>query len=244
MWSADTGIRIISDRDPVLGRNGWRVRALPDLRGKRVAELGGGGSYFLVGIAKQGALVTAVDYSEVGIELTKKIFAANRVVGDAICADVFNWHPAVRFDAVLHFGLIEHFEDPVPLLRVCDALLAKEGQVIFVMPNMEAWGARFWRAYSPANWSVHVFHSDERMRAACEAAGLKLTRTFHFGWPLIQIAPWESDRPILRLLSFIQRLTNIASPLYRYGTRSISCYRGFVAVRAAEADGGRPSPTA
>ena len=81
---------------------------------------------------------------------------------------------------------------------------------------------------------MHVFHSDERMRSACEAAGLRLERTFHFGWPLIQITPWETDGPVQRVLSFVQRLTNLGTPFYAKGTRWLSCYRGFVAVRASD----------
>ena len=116
LWSSGTHVRILSDRDPVVGRHGWYLRALPPFNGKRVVELGGAGSYILLGIAKQGATVTAVDYSQVGIALTREIFAANGEAVRTYCADVFTWEPAERFDAVVHFGLIEHFEDPLPLL--------------------------------------------------------------------------------------------------------------------------------
>jgi len=229
-WEAERP-RVLSASDPHLGKNGWFLRALPSLAGKKVVELGGAGSYFLLAFAKwQGADATAVDYSQSGIALTNSIFDANRQPVKTVCQDIFSWHPIEKYDAVLHFGLIEHFEDPTPLLRKCADLLNPDGRLVFAVPNMEALGARLWRRYSPRNWSTHVFHSDDRIRMSCEAVDLRLDRVFFFGWPLLQIAPWESRAAGLVLVSGLQRLTNLASPLYSAGTRSLSCYRGFVAT--------------
>src|SRR5207249_2403070 len=107
-----------------------------------VVELGGAGSYFLLALAKwERARATAVDYSPPGSALTREIFAANHEAVRTICEDIFEWQPAEKFDAVLHFGLIEHFADPEPLLRKSAELLKDGGQLVFTMPNMQAWGA-------------------------------------------------------------------------------------------------------
>ena len=105
-----------------------------------------------------GADAVAVDYSKESIEQIEEIFEANGCEVKSVFADIMQWDSDGRkFDLIVHWGLVEHFEDPVPLLKKCADLLAPGGTLLFSMPNMEAWGAYIWRRFSASNWSKHIF---------------------------------------------------------------------------------------
>jgi 2-polyprenyl-3-methyl-5-hydroxy-6-metoxy-1,4-benzoquinol methylase len=203
----------------------------------RVVELGGASSRYLVDFAQnQQAHVTAVDYSEVGIRQTQALFAKEGVNGDVILADMFAWKDEdieTTFDVVTHWGLLEHFSDPFPTLDISARLVRSGGLVIFTMPNMAAFGTRFWKRYSPANYGAHIYHSDEAVKKACKAAGLLLVRTFHAGVPLVRMAPAERY-PVGAFFINIAHtaLLTIGAILpgfYLRGTSYLSNTRGFVA---------------
>jgi SAM-dependent methyltransferase len=216
-------------------------RYVPHLGGKSVVELGGGSSYRLLSLAKWGnARVVAVDFSTDGLDTVQAIFAANGQSVQPVLADVLAWDVAEqRFDLIVHWGLLEHFADPNPLIRKCADLLAPGGTLLFTMPNMEAFGAHLWRRFAPVNWSHHVFHSDDAVRAACITSGLVLERCFHFGYPMIHVTDWESGGTLHRLGSgLMSKLAMLAAapalflPVYQWGWRRLSVERGFVARRA------------
>lgn len=230
-WTKRSQLKAIGRFHQVFGERGWFLRSIPDLREKRVVEFGGAGSYFLLALAKwRDARVTAVDYSDGGLRLTRSLFSLNGVPVDLVHADVFDWNPAAPFDAVVHFGLLEHFVDPVPLLLKSRQVVRDDGIVVFTMPNMDAAGAHFWRTFAPGNWEKHAYHSDGAVRSACIQADLRLERVCHFGGPLIQIAPWEIAHPLLPAVTLAQKAINLlGSPFYHLGHRKFSSIRGFIA---------------
>jgi len=183
-----------------------------------------------------GAQAVAVDYSPEGIRTIEGIFAANGCRVEAVLADILKWDTHGRkFDLIVHWGLVEHFADPVPVLAKCAELLEPGGALVFSMPNMDAWGAAIWRRFCPENWSRHIYHSDDFIRASCLAAGLEVRQAFHFGYPLINIARWENPGRLGRLASWLLSKLLQATvavgwmiPIYHFGSRAISSERGFL----------------
>jgi SAM-dependent methyltransferase len=235
-------IRVFPAKHGMLGRRGYIFRMarrhLGELARKSVLEIGGGGgAYFLLALAKWGgARAFAVDYSPVALDLTKAVFAKNSCAVETYLGDIFEWNPpnGKQFEMIVHWGLMEHFNDPTPLLRVCYKLLAPGGSLLFSMPNMQAWGAWFWRHWCPKNWSVHIYHSDESVRAACAAAGLELQKHFFFGPPLLQTGPWERPGLLPALVSkgnYVFAGLYSLFPLFSRGLRALSYHRGFLAVK-------------
>jgi SAM-dependent methyltransferase len=211
---------------------------LGDVRGLRILELGGGGpNARLLALRKWGgAAVCAIDYSPTAIELLTSYFAANEERLEGIEGD-FLTHDfgSRRFDVITHWGVLEHFEDPGPILARSAQLLAPGGRTLFTMPNMLAWAAALWRAKAPENWSVHVLHLDEAIAAACEAAPLRLERRFHAGLPFVFDTSWEWRGPVAGLLRSTQRGIGVGArwlPLYSMRGPRISKERGFLASAA------------
>src|SRR5207249_829695 len=88
--------------------------------------------------------------------------------------------------------------------------------------------------WSPADWGLHVHHSDRAVTAACTAAGLHFKNCFHFGYPLLQLSHWEGPSLLYRVLYKAQRAQMAVGwvvPIYHYGLRQVSGERGFVAQK-------------
>lgn len=215
-----------------------RAVAGADFSGRSVVELGGASSRFLVDLAGQGARVTAIDYSPVGIEQTREMFARHGIDGAVIEADMFEASDRLgKYDLVTHWGLVEHFEDPTPVLKVSADLVDEGGLLVFTMPNMEAAGAALWKFFAPANFGAHILHDDQAIIEAARKAGLEPVRFFHSGPPLVRMAPAERLRFLALGLDALHAaglaLAKLFPGLFIFGSRSLSDTRGFVFRRSA-----------
>lgn len=238
-WRARIKVKRLHGWDGTWGPHGAFLGLLRrhhgDVRGQRVIEIGGAYSLRLLSLAKYGgARATALDFAENGLRATAALFRANGCKVESVLADVFAWQPEERFDVACHWGVLEHFTEPAKLLRASRELVRPGGAVIFSMPNLAAYGARWWQEYAPQNYRTHVYHPEEAIAAACTEAGLELRARYHWGVPLAQIAPWERGPVWLQALTAVN-LGALALgrllPVWRWGHPRVSMERGFVAVR-------------
>lgn len=211
----------------------FRAVAGCDLTGKTVVELGGACSRFLIDLAREGALVTAIDYSPVGVQQTPMMFNDLGIDGRVIEADMFSAGSELgSYDIVTHWGLAEHFRDPAAVMRVASSMVARGGSVIFTMPNMEAFGARLWKFFAPNNYDAHVYHSDEALVRSAEEHGLVLVRRFHCGLPLVRMAAPERHRLLALPVSIVHAVFLLTSRIFPgafvFGHSAVSDARGFV----------------
>lgn len=89
-----------------------RVRArFGGFEGLRAIEIGAGSGTNAAAMAKRGAAVTLLDYSELALGRARELFAANEVEADFIEANALELPDEVRgaFDVAMSFGLNEHF---------------------------------------------------------------------------------------------------------------------------------------
>jgi 2-polyprenyl-3-methyl-5-hydroxy-6-metoxy-1,4-benzoquinol methylase len=233
VWTA-SAVERLSPLDPLFGRDGTFMRIVRrqvgDLAGQHVLELGAGGAnHRLLALHLwAGARVTGVDYSPVGLEVLTELFRVNGAELEAVQGDFLKTAPpCTDFDLVVHWGVLEHFTDPVPLLRACRAALRPGGRVLFSTPNMEAWAASGWASFSPRNWSRHVLHDESALRRACAAAGLELEREFYFGGVAVQMAAWERRGLVPALLGVTQRAVRRLG--ISVDSRRLSQHRGALA---------------
>lgn len=134
-WEEADGLEL----DDVYGTDGRMVReitGLGDLAGRRVLEVGAGTGRDAVALAAAGAEVLTIDYVPGSLGLTQK--AAGQAGADVfpVCGNGESMpFPDGTFDVVFHQGLLEHFRDPLPLLRENIRILKPGGTLLIDVPQ-------------------------------------------------------------------------------------------------------------
>ena len=106
------------------------------VEGLRILEVGAGTGRDSLALAKAGARVFILDYSEESLKIGSELVAQasgnlHLVQGNAFSSPF----PDETFDIIFHQGLAEHFKDPIPLLRENARLLKKGGFCLCDVPQ-------------------------------------------------------------------------------------------------------------
>ena len=135
--------------------------------GDRYLELGCAPGKMLAWVASElRAEVSGLDFSRNGCDSAAGLFRALGLRGDIRCEDVAHHSfPTGSFDVVCSVGLVEHFDDPAPLVREHVLLARPGGRVIVAVPNYGGLLGRIQARLDPGNLSIHNL-------AACSVAGL------------------------------------------------------------------------
>ncbi len=173
------------DLDDVYGTDGRLVReitGLGDLTGKRVLEVGAGTGRDAVALVRAGAEVLTLDYVPGSLGLTIKAADLSGVTVSPVCGDGTGSPFADNtFDVVFHQGLLEHFRDPLPMLRDNIRILKPGGTLVVDVPQTFHYytlGKRFLIVINKwfAGWETE-FTIDE-LENLVEAEGLTVTRSY------------------------------------------------------------------
>lgn len=150
--------------------------------GKRVMEVGAGSGRDLLGLAQRGAIGVVLDYSPGSLAIVSRLareqgIAVHLVQADALAMPFRDG----TFEVVFHQGLLEHFRDPMPLMRENARVTAPGGRVVVDVPQtfhlytvmkqtliaFDRWFAGWERQFSPGE-----------LEAVCVRAGLRVKRTY------------------------------------------------------------------
>ncbi len=105
----------------------------------RVIEIGAGTGVNSLLMAKQGARVTILDYSEEALKKAKKVFKNEKTPATFVLADAFHLPKKhlKRYDIAMSFGLAEHFlgKKRQAIFNAHFNLLNKNGIAIISVPN-------------------------------------------------------------------------------------------------------------
>jgi 2-polyprenyl-3-methyl-5-hydroxy-6-metoxy-1,4-benzoquinol methylase len=123
---------------------------LVDLAGGEVShmkflELGAGRGTISMYLSQRNCDVTLVDLSEFGLKMAETNFRkAGLSEPTTVVADVRDTGlPSAEYDCVFNIGLLEHFEDPLPVLRESLRLLKPNGLLYSVIvpriPSYRRW---------------------------------------------------------------------------------------------------------
>ncbi len=107
-----------------------------DPQGKWVLEVGAGSGRDSLRLAEMGARVVALDYSPAAVRTVRELAKQQGVAVFVVLGDALQmpFRPGA-FDLVFHQGLLEHFRDPLPLLRANMAVLRPGGYVLVDVPQ-------------------------------------------------------------------------------------------------------------
>lgn len=121
---------------PTDGRVVEQLEAQGPVRGRRVLEVGAGSGRDSVRLAAAGATAVILDYSRPSLETARRVAEREGVRAHLVRADALRLpFREGTFDAVFHQGLLEHFRDPMPLLRENVRVLAPDAILLVDVPQ-------------------------------------------------------------------------------------------------------------
>jgi SAM-dependent methyltransferase len=163
--------------------------------GQRVLDVGCGCSAYLLWMAEKGCEVTGCDSNRRRIEEARAAMSHPNLVFEV--RDVVSEPPAMPFDVVVCSHVIEHIDDPVPLLRA----LKSNGKrlIVAVPPHDSRWQKVMYRdlglpwkddedhrrEYTPdllrqqlddAGWRVTELHAGIDIKAVAVHGGIQSSR--------------------------------------------------------------------
>jgi len=118
--------------------------------------------------------LTGVEFSERGLERARQMLAEHRIEASLVHGDLRQFEPQEGFDIAMSFGLVEHFEDPVAILRDHCRLLRRGGLLLVTVPNLSnALYERMLRLFCPDVIDKHNLKLMEptALSGAASAAG-------------------------------------------------------------------------
>lgn len=130
------------------------LKWMHNLEGSSILEVGSGTGIISSFLAKKGFEVTLLDVNENAIEISKNVFAKNKIDGAFILGDLFNMpFKDNTFDMVWNAGVLEHFEgqEQIVALREMARVTKLDGMLITCNPYYRAifyrigkwWAERF-----------------------------------------------------------------------------------------------------
>jgi 2-polyprenyl-3-methyl-5-hydroxy-6-metoxy-1,4-benzoquinol methylase len=154
-----------------------------ETRSMRLLEIGCAKSAWLPYFAKEfGFTVSGLDYSPIGCQMAAKVLQANRVEADVVCANFFAPPENMlgKFDVVVSFGVVEHFEDTAACLKAISAFLKPGGMLITNIPNMVGWVGAVQKMVNKPVYDIHQLIDSVRLREAHEMARLEVLECDYF----------------------------------------------------------------
>jgi len=111
---------------------------LGGVAGRSILEVGCGRGATLLELARRGANVVGLDYSEEALAVCKRLESRDGIAGRAsfVNADAKKLpFPAESFDFVYSVGLVEHFQDPTAILAEQRRVLRTGGYFLVQVPQ-------------------------------------------------------------------------------------------------------------
>lgn len=145
-------------------------------RENKVLEVGCGSSKWLIYFSKNfDSSVCGIDYSKRACRISKNSLGERKISGEIICGDICNSSlKKGAFDVVFSSGLIEHFSNPILILKEMSELVAPNGHLVTNIPNLES---LYWFIQKKIDQSVYRGHtkiSIERLADFYEQVGFEL----------------------------------------------------------------------
>ncbi len=146
-------------------------------KGKKLIEIGGGGSIWLPYFAKEfGFNISSIDYSEAGCQRLLRILEKADVKGEVICGDAFAPPEKMYgiYDAVISFGVVEHFDDTKTVFKEFSKYLKPGGLLITLIPHTKGLPGILRRIINKDNHAIHVPLNVRDLFLATEAPQLEV----------------------------------------------------------------------
>lgn len=191
------------------------------------------GKYLASAALKLQARVTGVDYSPKGVRLASEFFRRLGLDGDLRTENLLDTSlPPGSFDTVFSTGLVEHFDDPRPIVAKHLEMARPGGKVILIIPNYGGVYGRMQRRCEPDNLAIHNLGimSPEALGGLFEPRDVSSVRARPFGRPHLWSVGLSRIMPGL-VARLLQRAAGAAGSLARISIPGLAPYLVAVAVK-------------
>jgi 2-polyprenyl-3-methyl-5-hydroxy-6-metoxy-1,4-benzoquinol methylase len=159
---------------------------------KTLIEVGSGSSSWLPFLAEEyGLNVSGLDYSEIGCRICEenlKILGIN--FEEIICQDIFKWDSSKKYDIIISFGVIEHFENPGEILKIMHQHLNEGGLIVTIVPNLLGISGKLTKIFLPEVYNIHKIISKGYLEELHETSGYICLKNDYTGFFYPMIIPW------------------------------------------------------
>ncbi|MDA0149396.1 class I SAM-dependent methyltransferase [Vibrio sp. LaRot3] len=143
-------------------RQHFKILSQTELDGKKILEVGGGGSKWITFLAEKypNSQFYALDYSTEGCDKLIKYIDDNNVKNiKVINKDMFHADDLYgRFDVIYSIGVVEHFDDLGAVLEVISKFLNKDGIAFNFIPNMSGVLGWLTKVFNRPVYDIHNPH--------------------------------------------------------------------------------------
>jgi len=156
---------------------------LKDKKEFSVLEIGCANSVWPMYFYQQfNAEIHGLDYSEIGCEKSRRLLNHYKIPGEIYCADLFT-PPAdllEKFDLVVSFGVVEHFENTTDCINACAAFVKPGGMIFTLVPNIAGIIGSIQKRIDKSIYDIHVPLTSKMLRKAHENNALDLKSCNYF----------------------------------------------------------------
>jgi 2-polyprenyl-6-hydroxyphenyl methylase / 3-demethylubiquinone-9 3-methyltransferase len=185
------------------------------LQGKLVLDVGCGGGLLSEALAREGAMVTALDLSPELIDIAKMHLLESRLKVDYRLQSVetlAELQPG-SFDVITCMEMIEHVPDPSSILNACATLLKPGGQLFLSTLNrtpaafaVAIVGAEYLANLLPKGTHEYKkFIKPSELSAWCREAGLLVQDIRGLAYNPISAKAWVNDRVDINYLMMVEK---------------------------------------
>lgn len=165
-----------------------------------------------------GASISGLDYSEKGIELSRRFLRKLNMEADLRCEDILSttFHPG-SFDVVYSQGVIEHFDNPENIVRHHIQMLKSTGVSLMLVPNYGGIYGKLQKYFDLDNLRIHNMAI---MKPDLIKELVPTDLTFDaVAYPYGRMSPWvlnihrKWEPSIARLISYLINFIGLLQPV-------------------------------
>jgi 2-polyprenyl-3-methyl-5-hydroxy-6-metoxy-1,4-benzoquinol methylase len=162
--------------------------------GSELIEVGCGRSRWLPYFANRfGVGVSGIDYSSVGCRQAEAILAKSGTRGAISHADIFDppGYLLGRFDVVVSFGVVEHFDRPSDCIAMMARFGRPGGTLLTLVPNLAGVAGIMQKYLCRRIYDTHVVLDRDALAAIHRDAGLEVRSCEYFmgvNWTVVNLS--------------------------------------------------------